>query len=303
MRVQIITKDNGWGLSRDVALLRSALVGVSGHNVEVVFTDWQTKPTGGKPTFDLNIFLELLSPGLFGQARKNVFVPNPEWYFPNMWASHLRRIDQVWCKTQDCLAIFSKVHRDAVFSGWTSHDLMDATVDRERAYIHVAGGSSAKGTKEVLQAFSMRPSLDLTLISSRGWGPLPSNVKQHHRLEAPEFIQTFNQHLVHLCPSSYEGFGHYINEARSVGAMIISTNAAPMNELAQPAYSLLASVLSTSHQNIATHQHVDPFAIAELLDVCERTPVPKLKAMGEKARAAFLSDSQAFDLRLIELLR
>ena len=42
-----------------------------------------------------------------------------------------------------------------------------------------------------------------------------------------------NIHGVHICPSEMEGFGHYINEARSVKALVIGSNASPMNELVQ----------------------------------------------------------------------
>ena len=36
---------------------------------------------------------------------------------------------------------------------------------------------------------------------------------------------------VHVCPSACEGFGHIINEARSLSAVIVTTAAQPMNEL------------------------------------------------------------------------
>ena len=39
---------------------------------------------------------------------------------------------------------------------------------------------------------------------------------------------------VHVCVSEREGFGHYINEARAVGAFVISTDHPPMNELITP---------------------------------------------------------------------
>ena len=42
---------------------------------------------------------------------------------------------------------------------------------------------------------------------------------------------------VHVCPSSREGFGHYINEARSVSAVIITVDAPPMNEFVTNATS------------------------------------------------------------------
>jgi glycosyltransferase involved in cell wall biosynthesis len=51
---------------------------------------------------------------------------------------------------------------------------------------------------------------------------------------------------VHLCPSREEGFGHYINEARALGALVMTTNWAPMNDLVQDHFGVLISCQPTS---------------------------------------------------------
>lgn len=42
-----------------------------------------------------------------------------------------------------------------------------------------------------------------------------------------------------ICPSSVEGYGHYINEGRIAGAITLTTNHAPMNEIIQTPETLL----------------------------------------------------------------
>lgn len=300
MHVRLISKDNGLGLSRDMAILRSALIGISGEKMRVECVDWQSKPSPERA--DLNIFLELVNPAHFKAAKRNVFVPNPEW-FMREWRQHLQGFDQVWAKTRDCEAIFNGLHRSVVFTGWTSPDLNDGTVERKKALLHVAGGSSAKGTEQVLQAMAMLgDGFRLTLVSRKTWNA-PANVTQTGPLSDAELRRVMNEHAIHLCPSSYEGFGHYINEARSVGAVIITTNAAPMNELVRPTFGLGASVALVSAQNLAQHRHVDVPSLAQCIAMAMTAPPEVLDRLGKLAREAYLEDTQAFDEALITLLR
>ena len=301
MRVQLISRENGLGLSHDMHILRSALVGISGEAMQVSSVDWQAKPAP-PGTFDVNIFLELLNPAHYRSAKRNILVPNPEW-FVREWRPHLNGLSQVWAKTRDCERIFQGLHRDVKYTGWSSFDMHDPTVERKKALLHVAGGSSAKGTAAVLEAMRMLPGLSLTMISAKPIVSPPENVTVLGRQDAAELKRLMNEHAVHVCPSSYEGFGHYINEARSVGAVIVSTAAAPMDELVGGEYGLLAGVAHRGWQNLATHQHVDPEAIAKCIQSAMACPLPLLRELGGHAREQYLKDGAEFEENIIRLLK
>ena len=301
MRVQLISRENGLGLSHDMHILRSALVGISGEAMQVTSVDWQAKPSPAG-SFDVNIFLELLNPAHYRSAKRNILVPNPEW-FVREWRPHINGLSQIWAKTRDCERIFQGLHRDVQYTGWSSYDMHDQAVDRKKALLHVAGGSSAKGTAAVLEAMRMLPKHRLTLVTSRPIVSPPENVTVLDRQDAAELKRLMNEHAVHVCPSSYEGFGHYINEARSVGSVIISTAAAPMDELVGGEYGLLAGVAHRGWQNLATHSHVDPEALAKCIDAAMACPLPLLVELGGHAREQYLKDGEAFELKLIDLLK
>lgn len=301
MRIQLISKENGLGLSHDMQVLRSALVGISGEAMQVSSVDWQAKPAAAG-SFDVNIFLELLNPAHYRSAKRNILVPNPEW-FVREWRPHLNGLTQVWAKTRDCERIFQGLHRDVKYTGWSSFDMHDPTVERRKALLHVAGGSSAKGTAAVLEAMRMLPSLHLTLVISKPIASPPENVTVLGRQDAAELKRMMNEHAVHVCPSSYEGFGHYINEARSVGAVIVSTAAAPMDELVGGEYGVLAGVASRGWQNLATHSHVDPEALAKCIRSAMSCPLGLLRELGAHAREQYLWDAAAFEENLIALLK
>jgi hypothetical protein len=51
---------------------------------------------------------------------------------------------------------------------------------------------------------------------------------------AEELTKLQMQAGIHVCPSSTEGFGHYINEARAIGRLVMVPDAPPMNEVNKP---------------------------------------------------------------------
>lgn len=298
MRIRIITKDNGVGLSQDIRVIKEAIAywrnEAPGRNPDFLYSEWNSNPKGDDPKVDLNIHLELMGVNYIGKAHKNIYVPNPEWYYANLWDVSLRRIDEVWCKTEDCLRIFKQRHHNAVFTGWTSQDRYVESIDRKKTMIHVAGLSSAKGTVEVLQAMEHLKDHHLILVTGQDRGRLPANVENVGKVSEERLAELMNMAMVHLCPSSYEGFGHYINEARSVGAVIITTNAAPMTDLVTRAYGFGASVTTVSNQNLAQHKHVDVSSLIGCIESAMNREEEWLYNVGQKARQHYLTDRAAF---------
>lgn len=297
MRIRIVSRDNGWGLSRDYAVLRDAIL-LARPDASVEFVDWQSRPSG---VVDIHFYLELLPSHLFGLARRNVAVPNPEW-FPHAWLPLLRNCSEVWAKTNDCLNIFHQHHRNVVRTGWTSPDRWIDVV-KERRVVHLAGASSAKGTNEVIQAMALLPDIEATVVWKHAIPHPPPNVRVTGNLDEATFRLLQATAAIHLCPSSYEGYGHYVNEARSVGACIIGTNAEPMTDLVRPGYAIGAAVAHTSFQHLAQHKHVSVESLAECIRAGWNAPMGTIEELGRRARSAYLSDRDEFHARVAELLQ
>lgn len=105
--------------------------------------------------------------------------------------------------------------------------------------------SGWKGTRQVLDCWLSRPEfpqLDLYVEEQAYKRKFEAQYGERilashqvnltsHRTDATTFGRVIAEASFFLCTSVMEGYGHYINQARASGGVIVTTNAAPMNEL------------------------------------------------------------------------
>ena len=111
--------------------------------------------------------------------------------------------------------------------------------------------------------------------------------------------QIQNEHGIHVCPSEAEGFGHYIGEALGCGALVITTDAPPMNELVTNERGILVPYFECQPQSLGTNFYVDPAKLEDAIKFALGMPACRKKEIGESARAWFLENAKAFDKRFI----
>ncbi|HEN46783.1 MAG TPA: glycosyl transferase family 1, partial [Mizugakiibacter sp.] len=160
--VQIIARDNGWGLSRDLSLLAAALQ-ECGHGVSITalrrgklrkwlrpfgvrLAHWARHSIGRSEHFDFNLMVERIRPEYFAEADRNLLLPNPEW-FADEDRPWLSRLDGVLAKTRHAERIFRELGCTVHWVGFRSEDRLDRAVPRETRFFHLAGRSENKGTQ------------------------------------------------------------------------------------------------------------------------------------------------------------
>ena len=263
MKINIISRDNGVGLSKDIHLLNGLL---SEH--EVSFCDYGSKPDATKPLADLNIFVELVHAGYFSRARLNTVIPNPEWY-DLRWRQFLPRFNAILCKTRSAIEAFKGFNKKCQYISFTSQDRLSSNYKKdENRYLHVAGKSGQKGTETVYKCWAENPDFPhLTVVQNPGKAKprevLHNVTMINEHIDDETLKELQNTCGVHLCPSETEGFGHYIAEAMSARALVIATDAPPMNELITAERGILCKWENRSKQKFAYNHYVSSLSLAD----------------------------------------
>jgi len=307
-KVRIISRDNGVGLSQDMQLVADVMRG-AGHDVEVVRYGgsgianraletrlWVRR--GLRGVVDLQIFLERVYKRCLPLAERNVLIPNPEW-FSAKWECLLPRFDRVLCKTAHAETLFRDMGCDTRRVGFTSRDLLDVDVPRERAFFHLAGRSVAKGTRAVIEAWERHPEWPrLTVLQHPKMVATPSRAPNVAHIvdyvDAHALRRMQNSHLFHLCPSETEGFGHYLAEAMGVGAVVLTTDGPPMNELVTSATGILIPAADRIRRGLVDHFMVDVAGIESAVAAALALDDSSCQALGQAARTVFVTRDRNF---------
>lgn len=297
MRVNLISRDNGVGLSTDMALLESILT-PAGHEVRRV--DWRATQ---RPYADIGIHLELLNPSMLLSARHNIGVFNLEWFQPS-WRRYLPNFRQLWAKSRECYDVFRRWGmRNAHHTGFLGRDLYDPAVPREWRAVHLAGHSSHKHTDTVIGAWQVAgKTLPPLTVISHNPRQVPPGVRMLSRISDEELRAELNSAQLHLCPSRAEGWGHYITEAMSTANLVITTDASPMNEHIRPTHGLLIKPAGRGSTHAAATHGITVGGVVEAVRKAGALDVPTRALMGATAREHLLARNAEFTTTALSLL-
>jgi len=178
-----------------------------------------------------------------------VFIPNIELMnsVDNQCIKN-KLVNYIFAKTNLAYEVLFKLYKDFTCihkTLWTSIDRHVPNIEKDyMSFLHIKGCSRFKNSQLLLNLWLQHPEWPhLTIvhhgnINQNGYLELKESFKYksnitiyQYKLENIELNILMNKCGVHICPSEMEGFGHYINEGISTGAILITPDGPPMNEL------------------------------------------------------------------------
>lgn len=285
------------GLQVDQKILRETLTSL-GCQVIPLWNDSKFFPRA-----DINIFCEHFSLGISNYAQTNWFIPNPEWCYHS--TAEMQMSDLILCRTQASLTAFKNLNLPTFFLEFTCPDFYRPEIAKDfNRCIHVAGGSEQKGTWAVTAAWIRNPRLPHLTVLRR---ISPPTLDRKNFLWVSEYIakedliERQNRNGIHLCPSETEGFGHYIMEAMACGAVVVTTDAPPMNEFITDSRCLVPYSY-TAPQLLATNYYISAEDLEHTVKKLLLLPKGELMAIGQRNRINYLKKRERFEKNLRFLL-
>ncbi len=294
-KVNIFSINNGRGLEADRIILKSAL---ELFGCEVIDKEYYNLIQDDEPRVDVNIFINTIFPQFFSCAKFNWFIPNPEcyWQDPNL----LENVDLILARTIEVEKIFQPLVKKIYFLGFSSYDCYrDDILKNSYSCLHLAGGSNRKGSHSVEEAWLNKEKMPpITVI---GYKMFNEDMCLLQRVPTDKLRYFQNSLGIHVCPSEVEGYGHYIMEAMSAKAVVITTNAAPMNEFIQDPRCLVAYYKKFPCA-LGIRYFVEPEKLMEIVQNIILLSEEELREIGDKNRDVYLKKTEEFYTNLENLL-
>ena len=315
--LNLITYNNGYGLTRDLQLFATLIKKhlPKGVEADMKFSDFYDYNIRGA---DANIFLEIPSYILMPYAPLNILVPNQEWFYKT-WIPYVGQLDLIWTKSQYATNIFQSLMTESQGSGsvkylgWESSNYYEGDSDwvdisenpHSDRWLHVCGKSIYKQTQVIIDSWLPHYHTLEIIYSPRDVKNLVTRdlsniVYITTRVSQEELIHKMNTRKVHLCPSETEGFGHYLHEAMSVGAFIISTDGPPMNEWIHDGVNgVLANCRKkTVNGKLGSRYLISVDNMQHCIERVLEMDLETRNKLSERARNDYLTNIKAFENRM-----
>jgi glycosyltransferase involved in cell wall biosynthesis len=251
-----------------------------------------------RPVYDVNVFIETPLSTWFPMARLNGLIPNQEW-MRDEYAEALPGIDRMLCKTRHAESVFRENGYPTQYLGFSSVDCNDDAVPTEyRSFVHIAGGSRQKGTQAICRVWGKHPEwppVHLYTHLDNLEVPDAPNIVMHRGFMKEEHLRRVqNACGMHLCPSEAEAWGHYLVEAMSCGAVVVTTDGPPMNELVSSECGILVPYGRSAPMRLGTSFSVDEGALERAIGGLLQMSIEERVQIGRRAREWFLMNRAEF---------
>lgn len=251
-----------------------------------------------KPT-RIGIHLESIFYEKLFLAEQHILIPNQEWFE----VSHiplLTYMKAVWVKSLFAKEIFAQYKPPVEYISFCSIVAeFDATTVKRRDYFFSRTGMSRyRGAHNLINVWARHPE----------WPPLKividPSVRPAVKPDNVEFLDIFPRHedfvsfasgsLFHLYATETEGFGHSILEAMGYGALVMVTDAPPMNEIANNDCALMLAAEYSGQKSIAPRFAVQPSALEQAVEKALAMRDDEIVAITTAAQQRVLDFKQSF---------
>jgi hypothetical protein len=298
IKINIISNNNGYGLTQDYFFLNKMLSKTfPKKKLEIHFINFYDHKSDPS---DINIFLETVSHIHTFNSKYNILIPNQEFFYKTC-IPYISEFDHILVKTQYANTIFSSFKCQNIdFLGWKSRDMYNPNIKKNyQKCLHICGRSKYKQTQLIIDNWD-ESFPELVVVYNRKKiiidCPIQDNISYIvERIKEDKLKLLMNQCGIHICTSETEGYGHYIHEGKSTGAIIVTTDANPMKSHINTDFGILIKANKKPLKKALGSKYVlDIDNLHSQLKNLFQIPNKKMKQMSKESRSSYLRAGNFF---------